>query len=66
MNTQRLRQVRRLFDRPDIPRRIVRHNMRSWVKSVRYLGDKWVLAQPINRVPTEPSGIRAVYIRSVA
>lgn len=49
MNTTKLRQARRLFDRPDIPRHIVRHNMRSWVRSVRMLGDKWLIAAPINR-----------------
>lgn len=48
MNTAHLKRVRRLFDRPDIPRHIVRHNCRAWVRSVRQLGDKWLLAKPIN------------------
>lgn len=53
MNTTRLKQVRRLFDHEGVPRHIVRHNMRSWVRQVRQLGDKWVLAQPVTRkVPT--------------
>lgn len=49
MNTTRLKQVRRLFDHEGVPRHIVRHNMRSWVRNLRNLGDKWVLAQPVQR-----------------
>lgn len=30
-------------------RRINRHNQRAWVRSVRLLGDKWLLAKPISR-----------------
>ena len=44
-----LTRVRRQFDRPYIDRHIVRHNIRSWVASIRYLGDKWLLANPINK-----------------
>ena len=55
MNTTRLKQVRRLFDHEGVPRHIVRHNMRSWVRQVRQLGDKWVLAQPVTRkMPAAP------------
>ena len=55
MNTTRLKQARRLFDFPGVPRHIVRHNMRSWVRQVRQLGDKWVLAQPVTRqTPAAP------------
>ncbi len=45
MNTIYLRRVRRNFNCGD--RKIDRHNQRSWVRSVRYLGDKWLLAKPI-------------------
>ena len=44
-----LKRVREHFDRPYIERHIVRHNIRSWVASIRYLGDKWLLANPINK-----------------
>ena len=37
MNTTRLRQVRRLFVLPGVPRHVVRHNCLAWVKSVRLL-----------------------------
>lgn len=26
-----------------------RHNQRAWVRSLRFLGDKWLLAAPFNR-----------------
>lgn len=48
MNTTYLRRVRKLFVHPGAPRHVQRHNMREWVKSVRYLGDKWLLAAPVN------------------
>ena len=37
MNVIRLRQARRLFDLPGVPRRVVRHNLLAWVRSVRLL-----------------------------
>lgn len=37
MNVIRLRQARRLFDLPGVPRRVVRHNILAWVRSVRLL-----------------------------
>ena len=49
MNTQRLRQVRELFSQYDAPRNTVRHYQRQWVRSVRHLGDKWLLSQHIER-----------------
>lgn len=54
MNTTMLTRARRLFDRPGIPRNVVRHNCRQWARSVRMLGDKWLIAKPItitNRGP---------------
>jgi hypothetical protein len=47
MNTHVLRRVRELFN-CGIPR-IDRHNRRAWVRSVRHLGDSWLLAHPVNR-----------------
>jgi len=49
MNTTKLKKARQLFDRPDIPRHIVRHNIRSWARSIRMLGDKHLLAVPVQR-----------------
>ncbi len=49
MNTTALRQVRLLFNSQDVPAHTNRHNQRQWVRSVRYLGDKWLLAKPLER-----------------
>jgi len=49
MNTTYLSRVRRLFDNPLAPRHTNRHNQRAWVKSVRFLGDKWLLKQVVER-----------------
>jgi hypothetical protein len=42
MKTNMLTRVRNLFPRS-------RHNQRAWIKSVRLLGEKWLLATPVNR-----------------
>lgn len=47
MNTTYLIRVRRHFACGD--RRIDRHNQRAWVRSIRHLGDKWLLAKPVGR-----------------
>ena len=49
MNTSMLRRVRRHFAHSMAPAHVQRHNMRAWVRSVRMLGDKWLLAKPIER-----------------
>lgn len=49
MNTQALQTVRRLFQVQGVPSHIQRHNMRGWVRSVRHLGDKWLLATKVER-----------------
>ena len=48
MNTTLLTRVRKHFScgTPSIDR----HNRRAWVRSVRLLGDKWLLAKPVTRV----------------
>lgn len=45
LDVTRLRQARRMFCHPLAPRTVQRHNMKSWVKSLRQLGDKWLLAR---------------------
>jgi hypothetical protein len=49
MNTKMLKHVRTLFNTEGVERRINRHNQRQWVRSIRYLGDKWLLATPVQR-----------------
>lgn len=49
MNTNVLAKLRTFYNTPDVPRSTNRHNQRQWVKSVRQLGGKWLLANPVNR-----------------
>jgi hypothetical protein len=49
MNTKMLRHVRTLFNTEGVERHINRHNQRQWVRSIRFLGDKWLLATPVKR-----------------
>lgn len=49
MNTKMLTHVRQLFNTQGVDKRINRHNQRQWVRSVRYLGDKWLLAKHVQR-----------------
>ena len=49
MNTKMLKHVRTLFNTEGVERRINRHNQRQWVRSIRYLGDKWLLAKHVQR-----------------
>lgn len=49
MNTQALKTVRRLFNVDYIPKEQNRHNQRAWVRSVRLLGDKALLATKVER-----------------
>jgi len=47
MNTSYLTRARKLFDNELSPRSVNRHNMRGWVKSIRFLTfdskKKWLL-----------------------
>ena len=29
-----------------------RNNQRQWIRSIRFLGDKWLLAKPLNKKET--------------
>ena len=49
MNTKMLKHVRQLFNTQGVDKRINRHNQRQWVRSIRYLGDKWLLAKHVQR-----------------
>ena len=54
MNTSYLRRVRKLFDNPLSPRSVNRHNMRGWVKSIRFLTyyskKKWLLLNTVAKL----------------
>lgn len=50
MNTTFLKLARQHFDRPYIPRHIVRHNCRQWARSLRHLGNKWLLADKMGKL----------------
>ena len=52
MNTNALRKVRRLFNSDCIPREHNRAYQRKWVRSVRMLGDNWLLARNVTRQET--------------
>mgnify|MGYP007004370040 FL=1 len=47
MNTSILTKVRKLFN-CQIPS-IDRHNQRAYVKSIRFLGDRWLLAKKVEK-----------------
>ena len=50
MNTRLLKQVRRIFALYDAPQPVIRSYQRQWVRSVRHLGDKWLVAKQIERI----------------
>lgn len=54
MNTTILRRVRQMFNSDMIPLEHNRSYQRQWVKQVRHLGDKWLLAKPITRANINP------------
>ena len=49
MKTQTLKHVRQLWSNPLAPQSINRANQRKWVKAIRQLGDRWLLAQQVER-----------------
>ena len=49
MNTKMLKHVRTLFNTEGVEKRINRHNQRQWMKNIRHLDDKWLLATPIQQ-----------------
>lgn len=48
MNTHMLTLARKNFCNDWAPAHVQRHNIRAWVRSLRLLGDRWLLAHPIN------------------
>ena len=47
MKTKMLRKARVLWASGD--RRLDRHNQRAWVRAIRRLGSRWLLATPVVR-----------------
>jgi len=50
MNVEALKTVRRLFCIEGVPRNVQRHNCQQWVRSIRFLGNKWLLANPVSKL----------------
>jgi hypothetical protein len=50
MNIHYLKHVRQLFATYDAPPSTIRNYQRQWVQSIRRLGDKWLLANSIQRL----------------
>lgn len=48
--SQLLRMAVRLYNNPHVPKEINRHNQRQWLKSIEFLGDRWLLAKQVERV----------------
>lgn len=49
MNITALKLVRMLWNVKTVPRSQNRHNQRQWVKAVRMLGARWLLAESFKR-----------------
>lgn len=49
VNTALLKRARLHFCHDMAPRHIQRHNVRAWARAVRLLGDKWLIAKPLER-----------------
>ena len=50
MNTHALKYVRNLFQTYQAPTQTIRSYQRQWIRSVRYLGDNWLLAKKVERL----------------
>jgi hypothetical protein len=50
MNTRMLSHVRALWNSPHVSPAINRANQRKWVRSVRLLGDKWLIIKHVERL----------------
>lgn len=50
MNTKLLKRVRNYVSALDVPTESRRYYARQWVRSVRSLGDRWLVARPVQRI----------------
>jgi len=46
--------IRSLFKSELVDRQIMRHNIRAWIRSIRFLGPRWVNRRPIKRISQGP------------
>ena len=53
MKTHALKYVRQLFQTYDAPPQTIRSYQRQWIRSVRYLGDIWLLAKKVQRLDAQ-------------
>ena len=65
MNTHYLTHVRKIFRTYDAPPEVIRSYQKQWVKSVRQLGDKWLVAKPIGRIEWLPDKMQLKTCRMV-
>jgi len=49
MNIQLARRAIRLYSCDLAPKSVNRHNQRSWLRMVSLLGDKWLIAKPVQK-----------------
>jgi hypothetical protein len=49
MKTTTLKRVRQLFGASYVSREQNRYNQRAWVRAIRNLGDRWLLAKQLER-----------------
>jgi hypothetical protein len=48
LTTEQLRKkARKIYNNDMVPDHTNRHNQRKWVRSVLQLGDRWLIAKPI-------------------
>ena len=50
MNTVALKYVRQLFNTYDAPPQTIRSYQRQWIRSIRHLGDNWLLAKKVQKL----------------
>lgn len=50
MKTEMLKMARRLYNVPYMPREINRANQLKWARSVKRLGNNWLLAKYVGRI----------------
>jgi hypothetical protein len=50
MNIQKLKYVRQLFVTYQAPPQTIRSYQRQWIRSIRHLGDNWLLAKKVQRL----------------
>lgn len=49
MNMQLARRAIRLYSCDLAPKSVNRHNQKSWLRMVALLGDKWLIAKPVQK-----------------